>query len=303
MKRRELRGKGSPGRQHSDLKRPDFLQERGLSLSFEKTHITSIYDGYDFLGWNIRKYKSKKDPDGILLIKPSKNNIKAFLDKIREIIKTHKTVNQDVLIKLLNPIIRGWANYHEGVVAKVIFEKCDSMIWRALWNWCRRRHSHKPAKWIRKKYFKTEDTRNWVFMTKTNRLILLSDTKIVRYIPMKSEMNPYDPEWFEYLENRKFKLWATKNDLYAKLFKRQKGTCPLCNSAIDIDQELDIHHKLPKAQGGDNKITNLQLTHGVCHRQSHANKPVRKPKSGKSMYDILDDIMKQNELIKDDLQF
>ena len=74
-------------------------------------------------------------------------------------------------------------------------------------------------------------------------------------------------------------------------------------SAIDIEQELDIHHKVPKAQGGDNKITNLQLTHGVCHRQSHANKPVRKPKTGKSMNEIFDEIMTQNEIINDTLLF
>ena len=100
----------------------EFLAKRGLALSPEKTKITHIKDGFDFLGWNIRKYNGK------LLMKPSKANVKAHLDKIREVIKANKTAKQANLIKLLNPVLRGWANYHSHVVAKKTFARIDCVF-------------------------------------------------------------------------------------------------------------------------------------------------------------------------------
>jgi RNA-directed DNA polymerase len=100
----------------------EFLAERGLVLSPEKTKITHITDGFDFLGWNLRKYNGK------LLIKPSKTNVKAHLDKIREVIKANKTAKQANLIRLLNPVLRGWANYHSHVVAKETFARVDAEV-------------------------------------------------------------------------------------------------------------------------------------------------------------------------------
>jgi RNA-directed DNA polymerase len=88
-----------------------FLNERGLELSPEKTKITHIEEGFDFLGQNVRKY------DGKLFIQPSKKSIKAFLTKIRTIIKTNKQAPAGQLIVKLNPIIRGWAQYHRHVVS------------------------------------------------------------------------------------------------------------------------------------------------------------------------------------------
>ena len=87
----------------------NFLKERGLTLSTEKTKMTHIEEGFDFLGWNFRKY------DGKMLIKPSKKNVKAFLGKIRETVKANKTAKQENLIGLLNPMIRGWANYSSPI--------------------------------------------------------------------------------------------------------------------------------------------------------------------------------------------
>ena len=92
-----------------------FLLGRGLTLSPEKTKITHIQDGFNFLGFNIRKYKDK------LLIKPSKNSIKSFLKNIRQDIKSNHTAKAENLIRLLNPKIRGWANYFRHVVANNIW--------------------------------------------------------------------------------------------------------------------------------------------------------------------------------------
>ncbi len=172
----------------------EFLTERGLVLSPEKTKVTHIKDGFDFLGWNIRKYNGK------LLIKPSKANVKAHLDKIREVIKGNKTAKQVNLIRLLNPILRGWANYHRHVVSKKTFARIDHNIWSMLWQWATRRHPNKGVKWVREKYFLTQGARNWIFAateekedgSKRNFILLKeSDTPIQRPIKIKAAANPY----------------------------------------------------------------------------------------------------------------
>ncbi len=108
-----------------------FMRERGLELSAEKTLITSIADGFDFLGQNVRKYNGK------LIIKPAKKNVKAFLEKVRKIVKDHQGATAGTLILLLNPLIRGWGRYHQHVVSKEIFQDVDSAIFEMLWQWGR----------------------------------------------------------------------------------------------------------------------------------------------------------------------
>ena len=141
-----------------------FLQERGLSLSVEKTSITHIERGFDFLGQNIRKYGGK------LLIKPSAKSQKMLLRKVREIITTEgRHLSTYGLITKLNPVIRGWANYHRHVVSKEVFARIDSQINRALWRWAKRRHRQKPASWVRKKYFDEKVSQRSIFHTHCQR--------------------------------------------------------------------------------------------------------------------------------------
>ena len=128
-----------------------------MELSSEKTKITHIEEGFDFLGQNVRKY------DGKLLIKPSQKNVKAFLDKVRKVVAANKQAKAGDLIVELNPIIEGWANYHQHVVSKRTFETVDHMINECLWRWARRRHPSKPRKWVRDKYFTTKKGNHWVF--------------------------------------------------------------------------------------------------------------------------------------------
>ncbi len=110
-----------------------FLEERGLALSADKTRLTQIDEGFDFLGQNLRKY------DGKPLVKPSKKNTHTFLEKIRGLIGANKTVSHATLIDILNPVIRGWAGYHRHCVATETFERVDHEIWRRLWQWARAR--------------------------------------------------------------------------------------------------------------------------------------------------------------------
>ena len=93
----------------------EFLAARGLHLSEEKTLVTHIDIGFEFLGWNVRKYK------GTLPVKPAKKMVHIFLEEIRAVIKGHKAVSQEALIGMPDPKIRGWAQSHCRVNAKKTF--------------------------------------------------------------------------------------------------------------------------------------------------------------------------------------
>jgi RNA-directed DNA polymerase len=168
-----------------------FLTERGLELSESKTLITHINDGFDFLGWSFRKY------DGILLIKPSKESIRKVTDKIHEIIHKATSWNQEQLIQALNPVIIGWSNYHRHIVAKETFQKLDHIVWNMLWRWAKRRHPQKDRRWVARRYWHTEASRNWVFRTETTKLVKFADTTIRRHNMVKLNKNPYlDRKYF-----------------------------------------------------------------------------------------------------------
>jgi len=179
-----------------------FMKERGLELSEEKTLITHIDDGFDFLGWNFRKYKGK------LLIKPSKKSIDNVTRKISNVVKDGMAWKQEDLIGALNPIITGWTNYHQSVVSKETFSKLDNIIWNMLWRWGKRRHPQKSRSWVASKYWHSEGTRKWVFSTEKNKLKCFSDTKIVRHICLKLDKNPYLDK--EYFDMRRHKLRVRK---------------------------------------------------------------------------------------------
>lgn len=254
----------------------EFLKDRGLTLSEEKTKIIHVEEGFDFLGWNIRKYEGK------LLIKPAKKNVQTFLRKIRGIIKENKTAKQESLIGLLNPVIRGWANYHQNQVAKETFSKVDHAIWKQLWTWARRRHPNKSAMWVKSKYFTSSGLRNWVFGTtvedgkggkRTVKLVRTSDTPIIRHVKIKGVANPYHPEFEQYFEER---LGLSMKDklkgryLLIRKWFAQEGRCPKCGEKITKETGWNLHHIVPRSQGGKDNTSNLELLHPNCHRQHHS---------------------------------
>jgi RNA-directed DNA polymerase len=163
----------------------EHLKQRGLTLSEEKTLITHIQQGFDFLGWNFRKHKDT------LIVKPSKASLKNIQDKIRSTIKSYRTAEQENLIRKLNPIITGWANNHKRVAAKEAFAKLDNTVFRSLWNWAKRRHSNKSMQWIKDRYWKKTGNRNWIFNHDKSTLKLATDTKITRHRLIKFDANPY----------------------------------------------------------------------------------------------------------------
>ena len=248
-----------------------FMAERGLTLSAEKTLITHISDGFDFLGQNVRKYSGK------LLIKPSHKSLKTVLTKIKAIVSGNKTVPAWLLIEKLNPIIRGWANYHRGVVSKQTFNYLDYRIWKLLWQWCKRRHLNRRKRWVKEKYFPVIGKRKWSFSAvypsgKCATLLYAMDTPIKRHTKIKAEANPYDLSYETYFERRLEYKWKNSEQGKRKtytLWKRQKKCCPMCNQRITFETGWNIHHIQHRTKGGSDKLENLVLLHPNCHRQLH----------------------------------
>lgn len=187
-----------------------FLEERGLTLSEEKTKVTHISEGFDFLGQNIRKYGKT------LLIKPSKKSIQSVKEKLKETIRLHKGgANKMKMLRRINSILRGWCNYHRHVVSKRIFNMIDGYTFQLLWKWARHQHPKKNAKWVKNKYFYTINGRKWIFGIKTDKgefetRYLATSTPIRRHVLIKSQANPYDPLWRPYFEKRKKANKTTK---------------------------------------------------------------------------------------------
>lgn len=181
-----------------------FLKKRGLELSKEKTNIYHIEEGFDFLGFNIRKYKNK------LLTKPSKARVKTFLKDIRGNIKFLRACSAELLIHTLNPKIRGWAQYFKHASSSRTFAHIDFKIYESLAGWVHRRHSRRSRVWALKRYFKSCGLRNWVFsaVSKSNnlpkvvRLVSAATTHVRRYVKIKGEAHPYNPNFTEYLGKR-----------------------------------------------------------------------------------------------------
>lgn len=249
----------------------EFLTERGLQLSEEKTVITHIEDGFDFLGKNIRKYNGK------LLIKPSKTSVKSFLEKVRSIIKGNKSTKQETLIRKLNPVIRGWVNNQRYVVSSKVFSRVDYEIYKCLWQWAKRRHKKKSHKWIAQKYWHHIGSRQWTFSvpyenqsTKGEplycKLEYATDTKIIRFKKIVAEANPFDEYWTDYFEEREGEklLNSTKGrEKLLSIWRRQGRRCPVCGDLITSETGFKVHTPAGK---NSRKI----MVHKECHEEIHS---------------------------------
>ena len=255
-----------------------FLKERGLQLASEKTRVTHITNGFDFLGKHIQKYDNGK-----LLTKPSRPNVQAFLKEIKATFNENLSTPPDRLVMLLNPKIRGWAQFHRSSASKEVFSYVDYRIFRALEHWMIRRHPRKTLLWCYRQYFTTVGNDHYVLQAshpdrrgqpRTSRLAKASDTAIKRHVKIKAAANPYDPEWETYFEERNALQMKDSLRGYGKLLRiwyRQDGSCPLCGEKITKQTGWHLHHKVRVVDGGDDSMTNLLLLHPTCHQQWHAN--------------------------------
>jgi RNA-directed DNA polymerase len=255
----------------------DFLKERGLELSPEKTRITRLKDGFDFLGQNVRRYRCGK-----VLTKPSKRSVKTFLAKIQETIDGSGSQTAGEMIRRLNQQIKGWTMYHRYAASKRTFTHVDHRIFRMVWRWCRRRHRTKSRKWIKEKYFQRDGHRHWVFtgtlydhkgQGRPIQLMAAAPVRIIRYVKIRSAVNPYDPEWELYLEARwgwQLAQTLAGHSRIEYLWKEQEGRCVVCGQPMHLaEEDHHIHHRIWRSRGGPDTADNLELLHANCHRQIH----------------------------------
>ena len=251
-----------------------FLTERGLTLSAEKTIITHIDEGFDFLGCHVRKRTGK------FFIEPAKKNIKALMTKIRSIINKNKQNTAGQLIVQLNPLLRGWGNYYQPWMSKRIFNEIDNELYHCIWRWACQRHPTQKGTWLKATYFKRAGNYNWTFSGEVEsknglrpiHLFRMATIPIQRHVKIKGEANPYDPEW-EYYFERRFqartkKLLMDRMDLQI-LWSRQSGICPMCGQVLRPEESWERHHVMWRTFGGDDTLENLRLLHATCHRQLH----------------------------------
>lgn len=245
----------------------EFLAERGLTLSEEKTVITNINNGFDFLGFNIRKFRNR------ILTKPSKDAQKRFLAKVRKTIKSNKACKQESLIRLLNPMITGWGNYYRHGATRDAFHWADHQIFNALWQWAKRRHSKKGKRWIADRYWHVAKGKGWHFASyfkKSNGqedcLLLkhLYNIHYMEYTQIKGDANPFDLEYEQYFDKRETKkmlvtLKGRNSLLY--LWKKQDKKCPLCRRTIDRVLPWNVTEKVVNGK------IQRSLVHDKCYKQ------------------------------------
>jgi len=257
------------------------LSPIGLQIKDEKTKLVHTSEGFDFLGFNVRQYRVGKHQSGKshrefkTIIKPSKKAIRQHYDKISKIIEKNKSASQEILINLLNPIIRGWCNYYSTVVSKDTFATLDHQVYWKIKKWAERRHCNKGKPWVKEKYFKTDIVtktkvtgetriRKWVFTSeKGSKLTLHSDKAINRHVKIMGTRSPYDGD-NTYWGNRlaKYNGLTTREQ---KLLKRQKGKCNICHKEFQHYDMWEIDHVIPRCKGGKDTYDNLQLVHAHCH--------------------------------------
>jgi len=236
-----------------------FLTKRGLELSEEKTLISHIDDGFDFLGWTFRKFKGK------LIIKPSKKSIKNLLDNLHEtILQKGRKWSQKLLIHKLNEKLKGWANYHQSICSKETFSHIDHILFNQLWRWAKRRHPKKNRQWIASKYWHQRGVRKWVFSSEKEELINMGKTSIIRHLKIKMNTNPYIDT--EYLEKRRVTLGSNKlSGTFKRVWIKQKGLCVHCQNPLEINRNRKLIFKTPLDKGGTMTVSNMTYGHKHCY--------------------------------------
>jgi len=263
----------------------DWLAPRGLAFNEDKTRVVCLDEGFDFLGFNVRRYRGK------LLIKPSKAAQGRIRDRLRTEIWSLRGANAQAVIKRLNPIIRGWAAYYRGVVSSEVFQSLDGHLWRLAYKWAVFSHSNKPKRWVVDRYFgqfnKSRRDR-WVFGDRDSGAYLtkFAWTRIYRHQMVRGTASPDDPALASYWAQRRRKapLLAIGNDTL-RLYEAQHGCCPLCHSPLLPDENLPQSPRewehwqattrqtivtIAMRKPGTSEATINRLVHHRCHQWHHA---------------------------------
>jgi RNA-directed DNA polymerase len=254
-----------------------FLRLRGLALSEEKTRIVHLSEGFDFLGCQVRHYPSRNTRTGWkLLIKPAKRSVMAFREKLRQTFKRLHGSNAQCLIKVLNPIIRGWANYYRGIVSSQTFQKLEYYIFWKLRRWISKTHPNKSFSWRDRRYWANHPAypgSQWSFVDKDTDMVLyrIGYTRIQRHTLIQGDASPDNPDFQDYFKQRGKQ--PVQLGEYPKAVQRvirlQHATCLHCGQSLFNGEDIHVHHKVPRCQGGTSHTSNLVAVHLVCHLQLH----------------------------------
>lgn len=209
----------------------EWLVPRGLGFNEDKTHIVHADQGFDFLGFNIRRYCGK------LLIKPSPAAMKRIRQRLAAEVRSLRGANAEAVIRRLTPIIRGWSAYYRNAVSKEAFATLDHHLWQHLYRWALRSHQNKPRRWVVNRYFgKFNPSRQdrWVFGDRDSGIYLRQFvwTKIVRHRLVMGTASPDDPALDQYWADRRRKTYSLVGGITASLLLRQHGRCPGCDTFL-----------------------------------------------------------------------
>ena len=213
-----------------------WLEERGLSLNREKTRIGRISDGFDFLSFNIRRYRTSQGSKA--LTRPSRDAMKKIRRRLADELREMRGAPEGQVIYTLNPVIRGQANYYRTGASKKSFQALDSYLWQQLYKWARRRHPKKGRRWVTARYFGqfNQHRRNrWVFGDRETGAYLhqYAWTKIVRHAPVPGRHSPYDPALARYWADRRRKQKPPQlSPSWLAAVRDQRGLCPLCRELL-----------------------------------------------------------------------
>ena len=268
----------------------EWLAGRGLALNEDKTRIVSLVEGFDFLGWNFRRY-----PSGSLLIKPSKAAISKHRERLADDMRRLRGTNARAVTATLNPAIRGWTAYHRGMVSRKVFESMGRYTWRLTYKWARQAHPNKGARWVTSRYYgKFCPSRNdkWVFGDRETGVYLLNHawTGIRRHVMVKDRASPDDPDLAGYWEYRRRRHALPLDIGMLTLLDRQGGRCPHCEAVLIDPGHLPASpedwehwwlsvtrqrvHRAASATGStrppEGSGTVLALMHASCHRSAKA---------------------------------
>ena len=267
-----------------------WLAPRGLAFNEDKTRVVTLDEGFDFLGFNVRRHRDK------LLIKPSKAAVRRIRERLRTELRSLRGSNARAVIKRLNPIIRGWAAYYRGVVSSNVFSTLDDYMWRLTLKWALFTHPNKPKSWTIPRYFgqfnKTRRDR-WVFGDRDSGAYMqkFAWTRIVRHYMVKSGASPDDPALADYWAERRRKappLTINKANLW--LFEAQHGRCRICGGwLLSVDDQPQSPREweqwlltarttitqIAAREPGTSDETEPRLTHAHCHGQRHATRGQR----------------------------
>ena len=254
----------------------NFLDARGLSVNDDKTRISNIEQGFDFLGFTFREYPDKSRlkgrKKGIFLVKPSKKNVLNIVRKISNTVKNYPNAEAGTIIKHLNPILRGWAEHYRTVSSRSSFRKVSEHTFRSLLRWVYRKHGRSKRRETLSKYFKTVKTKNsvnkWVFSGVDERnqpitLFQIGNTNFKKHnnnmISLNKHKNPFllqDADYFRKRSKSQILHSVMLDNRKKKVMFNQQGLCGWCQQQMQHDSSIQLHHIIPFKEGGSNALKN-----------------------------------------------